>query len=66
MPEHPDFLNVRNLAMFLTAGPLAILLLFSAIDISWARLSQSHTPNKTNAVSETPQKIQPVKNTSDH
>jgi hypothetical protein len=65
MPEHSDFLNVRNLAMFLTAGPLAILLLFSAIDISWARLSQSHTSNKMNVVGETPQKIQGVKNTSE-
>lgn len=49
MSEHPDFLNVRSLATILTAAPLSLLLLFSAIDLSWTSLSHHPTPTKNTA-----------------
>ena len=38
MTEHPDFLNVRKLFFMVAAGPIALLLFFSLLDVSWHRL----------------------------
>ncbi len=35
MSEHPDFLNVRKLALILAGGPIAFLLFLSLADLSW-------------------------------
>lgn len=45
-----DVLNIRSLAVFLTAGPLALLLCFAALDMSWAKFS--HSPTKANLANE--------------
>lgn len=34
MVDYPDFLNVRKLALVFVAGPLALLLLFTILDVS--------------------------------
>lgn len=34
MIDYPDFLNVRKLALILVASPLALLMLFTMIDLS--------------------------------
>ena len=57
-----DFLNVRNLALVLTASPLALLLLFGAIDLSIARFGHATSLTKDNAVSEVTPKLQPTSN----
>ncbi|GAP94842.1 hypothetical protein [Leptolyngbya sp. NIES-2104] len=62
MSEHPDFLNVRSLATILTAAPLSLLLLFSAINLSWT-LSHPQTSSKNTA--EMVPKAQQVKNSID-
>ncbi|KAM3092106.1 hypothetical protein ACKFKG_23455 [Phormidesmis sp. 146-35] len=38
MIEHPDFLNIRRLAFLLVAPPIALLLTFSAIEVSWHQM----------------------------
>lgn len=58
MLEQRDFLNVRSLAFALTAGPLALLLFFAALDMSWARFS--HAPSKVNVATELTSKMQPT------
>lgn len=58
MTEEHDFLNVRSLAFVLTAAPLALLLLFGVLDMSWARHSQ--TPTKGNVATELTPKAQPA------
>lgn len=35
MSEHPDFLNVRKLALILAGGPIVFLLFLSLADLSW-------------------------------
>jgi hypothetical protein len=35
MLEHPDFFNVRKMAVILAGGPLVFLLLLSLADLSW-------------------------------
>ncbi len=38
MSEHPDFLNVRKLALILAGGPIVFLLVLSLADVSWHQL----------------------------
>ena len=47
MTEHRDFLNVRSLAVILAASPLALLLFFGALDLSWVRFSHANPPVPT-------------------
>lgn len=63
MSEHPEILNVRSLATILTAAPLSLLLVFSAIDLSWTNLS--HHPSPTKNTAEMVPKVQQVKNSLD-
>lgn len=63
MSEHPELLNVRSLAVIMTAAPLSLLLVFSAIDLSWTNLSQHQTPTKNTA--EMVPKVQQAKNSFD-
>ena len=34
MVDYPDFLNVRKLALVFVVGPLALLMLFTVLDVS--------------------------------
>lgn len=54
MTKQPSFINVRDLAVLVAGAPLLLLLIFSAIDVSFARLSHSnHLDKSTGLVSET-------------
>jgi len=35
MIHHPDFFNVRKMAIILASGPILLLLLIGAVDFSW-------------------------------
>jgi len=58
MTDDRDVLSVRSLAFVLTAAPLALLLCFAALDMSWTRLSQTST--KANIAREITPQAQPV------
>lgn len=58
MTHDREIINVRSLAFFLTAGPLALLLCFAALNQSWTK--HSYQPTKTNVATELAPKVQPA------
>ncbi len=46
MIKQPTVINVRNLAIFVAGAPLLLLLVFSALDVSYTRLGHSDRLNK--------------------
>lgn len=61
MTEHPDFINVRKLAITLALGPCALLLLLFTLDVSMAgvgRLLASQSNCQSNVI-EASTAIQP-------
>ncbi|MGG6269463.1 hypothetical protein ACQ4M3_28440 [Leptolyngbya sp. AN03gr2] len=53
-----QIINVRNIALFLVAGPLTLLLGFAALNMSWAK--HSSQPTKANVATELTPKVQPA------
>jgi len=53
-----QIINVRNIALFLVAGPLALLAAFAALNLSWAK--HSSQPTKGSVATELAPKVQPA------
>ena len=41
MVNHPDFFNLRRMALVLAAGPIGLLLLITLLDFSWHQFRTS-------------------------
>ncbi|MBE9013347.1 hypothetical protein IQ250_24450 [Pseudanabaenaceae cyanobacterium LEGE 13415] len=58
MTPDRQIINVRNIAFFLVAGPLALLLCFASFNLSAVKHTARQT--KTNVATELTPKVQPA------